>query len=95
MVLLGREPEPEVEAVLAFMNLVSIFESHPLSHLVFEETELGKPELGKPELGKPGVDKLDLGCNYSPGFDYFFDSFDCFEREENREVEFDLQPSED
>ncbi|GKF94195.1 hypothetical protein Tco_0283895, partial [Tanacetum coccineum] len=44
-VLLGREPEPEVEAVLVFMNLVSIFESHPSTHLVFEELELGKPEL--------------------------------------------------
>ncbi|GJV56951.1 hypothetical protein Tco_1457956 [Tanacetum coccineum] len=55
-VLLGREPEPEVEAVLVFMNL---FESHPLTHLVFEESELGKPE------------------------------------DENREVEFDLQLSDD
>ncbi|GJZ41123.1 hypothetical protein Tco_0588009 [Tanacetum coccineum] len=26
------------------------FESHPLTHLVFEEPGLGKPELGKPEL---------------------------------------------
>ncbi|GKB87771.1 hypothetical protein Tco_0960043 [Tanacetum coccineum] len=85
-VLLGREPEPEVEAELAFMNLVSIFESHPLTHLVFEE----------PELGKLGVDKLDSGCNYFLGFDCNgFDCFDCFEREENWEVEFDLQPSED
>ncbi|GKE56732.1 hypothetical protein Tco_1495917, partial [Tanacetum coccineum] len=39
------------------------FKSHPLTHLVFEE-----PELGKMELGKTG---------------------------ENREVKFDLQPSED
>ncbi|GKF18208.1 hypothetical protein Tco_0063126 [Tanacetum coccineum] len=50
MVLLGREPEPEVEAALEFTNMVSIFESLPLIHLVFEEPELGKLELGKPEV---------------------------------------------
>ncbi|GJT88920.1 hypothetical protein Tco_1070637 [Tanacetum coccineum] len=44
-------PEPEVEAVLEFTNLESIFENHPSTHLVFAE-----PELGKVELGEPGVD---------------------------------------
>ncbi|GKD81722.1 hypothetical protein Tco_1348561 [Tanacetum coccineum] len=41
-VLLGREPEPEVEAVLEFTKLVNNFESPPLTHLVFEEPKLGK-----------------------------------------------------
>ncbi|GJU75782.1 hypothetical protein Tco_1272852 [Tanacetum coccineum] len=38
MVLLGSEPKPEVEAALEFAILF-------LTHLVFEETELGKPGL--------------------------------------------------
>ncbi|GJU92715.1 hypothetical protein Tco_1317471 [Tanacetum coccineum] len=40
MVLLGREPEPEVEAVLLFTNLI---------HLVLDELELGMVELEKSE----------------------------------------------
>nr|GFC18588.1 hypothetical protein [Tanacetum cinerariifolium] len=54
MVLLGRVPELEVEALLEFTNLA---ENPPSKHLVFEEPELDKQELGKLEVGKPGVDK--------------------------------------
>ncbi|GKG13142.1 hypothetical protein Tco_0350102 [Tanacetum coccineum] len=41
-------PEPEVEAVLEFTNLESIFQNRSSAHLVFEEPELGKVELGEP-----------------------------------------------
>ncbi|GKA09669.1 hypothetical protein Tco_0689000 [Tanacetum coccineum] len=96
---LGRDPEPRSRGGIGIHG--HFFESHPLTHLVFEEPELGKLDLGKPELGKAGVDKIGFGCYYFPrcfncnGFDYFFDCFDCFEREENGEVKFDLQSSGD
>nr|GFB87087.1 hypothetical protein [Tanacetum cinerariifolium] len=63
IVLLGRVPEFEVEALLEFTNLVIKSLKNPLlKHLVFEEPELGRQELGKldvrkPRVGKPEVDK--------------------------------------
>ncbi|GJU33928.1 hypothetical protein Tco_1182282 [Tanacetum coccineum] len=50
MVLLGREPEPEVEAVLLFTNLV-------IRHTI----GAGGTELGKLELKKSGL--ITLGCS--------------------------------
>nr|GFB89319.1 hypothetical protein [Tanacetum cinerariifolium] len=37
----------------------------PSKHLVFKEPELDKQELGKLEVGKPGVDKQELGFDFS------------------------------
>ncbi|GKD32107.1 hypothetical protein Tco_1242885 [Tanacetum coccineum] len=59
-VLLGRVPEPEVEAVLEVTNLESMLGNLPSIHLETEELELDRRELDKQEVEQPEVDRFDL-----------------------------------
>nr|GFC90176.1 hypothetical protein [Tanacetum cinerariifolium] len=67
----GRVPEFEVEAVLAFTNLVIKSRNPPSKHIVFEEPELDRQGPDKLVIGKPGVGKQVLAGSCYPDSNYF------------------------
>nr|GFD51271.1 hypothetical protein [Tanacetum cinerariifolium] len=60
----------EVEAVLAFTNLVIKSRNPPSKHLVFEEPELDRQGPDKPVVGKPRVGKRVLAGSCYPALDF-------------------------
>nr|GFC67255.1 hypothetical protein [Tanacetum cinerariifolium] len=71
IVLLGRVPEFEVEAVLEFTNLViKSLRNPPSKHLVFEEPELDRQGPDKLVFGKPGVGKQVIAGSCYPDSDF-------------------------